>query len=70
MMFIMILFIFVTGIAEGVSLVQKKQWREIITVGILLGIALYLVCGKMLYILSPLELLDKWISPLGKGVLK
>lgn len=64
------LIILVTGIAEGVPLVQKKRWREFITVGILLGIALYLVIGKMLYILSPLGLLDKWISPLGKGLLK
>lgn len=57
-------------VLEGRPLIKSKQWKEFVTMGFLLGIALLLVVGKMINILSPLGFLDKLLFPIGKSILK
>jgi energy-coupling factor transporter transmembrane protein EcfT len=57
-------------IVDGLPLIKNKQWKEFATMGLLLGISLLLVIGKMLNILSPLSFIDKLLGPLGRTVLK
>jgi hypothetical protein len=55
---------------DGVKLIKKKQWREFITFGILLGLALLLEIGKDLGFLGPINIIDKLLSPLGRAMLR
>ena len=66
MIFILFPVIIFICIAEVPPLIKNKQRKELITMGSLLGVALLLVIGKMLDIPSPIGLIDRLLSPLGR----
>ncbi len=70
MIFIVLLSIILIFAVDGIQLIRKKQWKEFITFGILLAIALLLEIGKDLGFPSPVSIIDKIISPLGRAILR
>lgn len=70
MLITILLAIILIYIVDGRPLIKNKQWKEFSAMGFLLGISLLLVIGKTLNILSPLGLIDKLLSPLGKAIIK
>lgn len=57
-------------IFEGIPLFRNKKWRELITLGVLIGLSLIIGIGKQLGIMTPIELLDLLLMPLGKTFFK
>lgn len=68
MLLVTILAIILIFIAEGIPMIRNKLWKELITLGLLLGIALLLVIGYKLGIPTPLALVDELLSPFGKAI--
>lgn len=66
MIFMLLPAIILICIAEVPPLIKNKQWKELITFGSMLGVALLLVIGKMLGIMSPIGIIDSLLSPFGK----
>ncbi|MDO0824620.1 hypothetical protein [Desulfosporosinus nitroreducens] len=58
------------GLAEGVPLAKKDQWRELATMSALLGIASLLAVASYFGFPSPLVLLERLLEPIGKAVFK
>ncbi len=63
---ILVLIVIVIILAEGIPLVKKKLWKELVTFGILIFISIVLMVGKRLDIQPPLGLLGNLLSPIGK----
>lgn len=54
------------GFIEGSSLIKKKMWKEFITVSFILSIAVLLQVCKELGIITPINLLERLLGPIGK----
>lgn len=65
---ILILIIIAICLAEGIPLVKKRLWKELITFGLLIFISIILITGKMLDIQTPLGMLGNLFSPIGKVI--
>jgi hypothetical protein len=70
MMGLLILLAVPIGIYEGLPLIREKRWKELITVGVLIGGALLIGLGKTFGIPTPLELLDQWLRPVEEAIFK
>lgn len=57
------------ALAEGPALFKARKWRELSTFGVLLFVALLIGAGKALGMPTPVELLERWLRPLGKALL-
>lgn len=55
---------------EGIPLIRKKKWRELMVFGILIGATLLLGIGNALGWLPPLEMLGRWLRPVGEIIFK
>lgn len=60
----------VIGLAEGIPLGKQGQWKELAVMGTLLGMAILLVAGYYLGLISPLVFLERLLEPVGKAILK
>lgn len=65
-MIIIISAVLLIGLIEGVPLIKKKMWKELMTVGLLLSIAIFLQISKDLGIITPINLLERLLEPIGK----
>jgi len=65
----MVLAILVT-LFEGIPLIRRKKWNELIALGILIGIALFIGIGKTMGLPTPIELLNRWLRPMGEMIFK
>lgn len=68
MLLVTILAIILIFIAEGFPMIRNKRWKELTTLGLLLGIALLLTIGNKLGIPSPVALIYELLSPFGKAI--
>ena len=66
MTIILIITVLLIGLIEGVQLVKKKMWKELMTVGFILSIAMFLQISKDLGMITPINLLEKLLEPIGK----
>lgn len=57
-------------IFEGMPLIKQKKRNELIVFGVLIGLALLIGIGKPLGLPTPIELLNQWLSPIGKAIFK
>lgn len=55
---------------EGGALLNKKMWRELGVVGVLMGAALSLGITKLLGLSTPVNWLHQLLSPLGETIFK
>jgi hypothetical protein len=55
---------------EGVPLIKAREWKMLIALGTILGIALFIGIGKTCGLPTPLELLDSLLRPVGKVIFK
>lgn len=60
-----VIFIFLT---DGAALVKKKQWRELSTLGLLIGIAIFLVIANRFEIPTPVDGLQTLFRPVGEVI--
>lgn len=58
------------GLAEGIPLGKKSQWKELAVMSTLLGMAFLLAAGYYLGLPSPLALLERLLEPVGKAIFK
>lgn len=58
------------GLWEGWPLIRQRKWKELITFGVLIGVALSISLGKTLGLPTPIELLGRWFQPLGRAIFK
>ena len=58
----------VIGLIEGIPLAHKKMWKEFCTVLLLLFFAILLGLVKKFDILTPLEVLENMLSPIGRSI--
>jgi hypothetical protein len=58
------------GLAEGIPLKKKGQWKELAVMSTLLGMAVLLAVGYYLGLPSPLAFLERMIKPIGKAIFK
>jgi hypothetical protein len=70
MLKILIILIIPVCLFEGVPLIKAKKWKMLIALGTILGIALFIGIGKTLGLSTPLELLDRWLRPVGELIFK
>lgn len=66
---IVIISSFLIGILEGIPLVKKKMWKELLCVGFLLIMALFFQIGNNLGMATPIDLIEKLFEPIGKTFL-
>lgn len=70
----MIILLAVSGILimlyEGIPLLRKKLWRELVTVGILIASAIFLGIAEMLGVTMPIPWLEQLVGPLGQTIFK
>ncbi|HEX3046872.1 MAG TPA: hypothetical protein VHY08_19110 [Bacillota bacterium] len=57
-------------ICEGLPLIREKRWKELITAGALLSVALLIGLIKTFGAPTPIQLLDQWIRPVGEAIFK
>jgi hypothetical protein len=55
---------------EGLPLIRGKRWKELTAFSILLGISLFIGIGKTLGLPTPIELLHRWLDPIGRAIFK
>jgi hypothetical protein len=55
---------------EGLPLIKKKMWKELVTLMILLLIAILLVVEKILGIPNPINIMNNLLYPFGKTIFK
>lgn len=55
---------------EGMPLIKKKMWKELVTLMILLLIAIFIVVEKMLGISNPLNVMNNLLYPFGKTIFR
>jgi len=58
------------GLAEGIPLKKKGQWKELTVMSALLGMAFLLAAGYYLGLPSPLAFLERLLEPIGKAIFK
>lgn len=58
------------GLAEGIPLKKRGQWKDLAVMGALLGIAFLLAVGYYLGLPSPLAFLERLLEPIGKAIFK
>lgn len=63
---IIVISILLICILEGIPLMKKKMWKELLSVGSILLICLSLQIGKNLGIMTPINLIEKLFEPLGR----
>ena len=66
MTLILIIAALLIGLIEGLQLIKKKMWKELMTVGFILSIAMFLQISKDLGMITPINLLEKLFEPIGK----
>lgn len=55
---------------KGIPLFREKKWRELIVFGILIGVTLLLGIGNTLGWSPPLEIMERWLRPVGEIIFK
>ena len=58
------------GLAEGIPLQKKGQWKELVVMSTILGMAFLMVAGYYLGLPSPLAFMDRLLEPVGKAIFK
>lgn len=53
---------------EGAALLKAAKWRELGTFGVLLAAALLIGVAKALGMPTPIELLNRWLRPVGEAL--
>lgn len=52
-------------LVDSIELVKKKLWRELVTMGFLIGTAVFFVIAKKLNIPTPVDILQILLKPVG-----
>lgn len=55
---------------EGLPLIRERRWIEFSAFSGLIGIALLIVIGKSMGWPTPIELIYRWLLPIGKMIFK
>lgn len=58
------------GLAEGIPIRKQSQWKELVVMSTLLGVAILLATGYYLGLPSPLALLEQLLEPVGRAIFK
>lgn len=58
------------GLAEGIPLQKKGQWKELAVMSTILGMAFLMVAGYYLGLPSPLAFMERLLEPVGKAIFK
>ena len=58
------------GLAEGIPLGKQGQWKELVVMSSLLGMALLIVVGYTLGLPTPIALLERLLKPVGVAIFK
>ncbi len=56
--------------AEGIPLIKKKMWKELITLISLIAIAILLVIENLLDIPTPINFINNLLYPFGKTIFR
>jgi hypothetical protein len=70
MVFLLIVLAVLVTLMEGIPLIHRKKWNELIVLGILIGIALLIGIAKTLGLPTPIEVLGRWLRPVGEMIFK
>jgi len=62
----LILAVMLIFLTDGAALVKKKQWRELSTLGLLIGIAISLIIADRFNVPTPVDGLHQLLGPVGK----
>lgn len=57
---------FLLFLADGVDLIKKKLWRELVVMSLLIGIAGSLVIVQKTNLPTPIDIFHKLLKPIGK----
>lgn len=66
MIIILIITVLLIFLMEGITLIKKKLWKELTTVGFILFIAIFLEIGENWAIITPINLIKKFLEPIGR----
>ena len=55
---------------EGIPLYRQRRWKELIVTGVLIVFAFVLGIGKAVGWVTPVELLTRWLYPVGEAIFK
>ncbi len=55
---------------EGRNLIKQKEWKEIVVVISIICLAIVLSVFQSLGFKTPLQIIESWITPLGKFIMK
>jgi hypothetical protein len=66
---IVIISSFLIGLLEGIPLLKKRMWKELLCVGFLLIMSLFFQTSKNLGMATPIDLIEKLFEPIGKTFL-
>ncbi|HEX3014972.1 MAG TPA: hypothetical protein VHQ46_01085 [Desulfobacteria bacterium] len=69
-MTVLLLAILVISLAEGIPLYKKGQKKELVFMFFLLGTAIVLKVMEWFGLPSPVVMLDRLVSPVGKAIFK
>ncbi|MFL0195040.1 hypothetical protein ACJDU8_05535 [Clostridium sp. WILCCON 0269] len=53
-------------VLEGIPLIKKRMWKELLSMSLILLISLSLEISKKLGIITPINFIEKLFKPLGK----
>ena len=70
MIVLFILAVILIFLYDGVPLLKKRLWRELGTIGVLVGAASYLCIVDILGMSTPVNWLEQLLSPIGKILFK
>jgi 4-hydroxybenzoate polyprenyltransferase len=70
MIALFLLTVIVICLYEGIPLTKQRLWRELATLGLLIGSSFSLGVAKLLGVSSPLNWLEHWLGPIGKMIFK
>jgi hypothetical protein len=55
---------------EGMPLIKQRRWKELIVLGVLIGLVLFVGIGKTVNLPSPIQIMERWLLPVGKAIFK
>jgi hypothetical protein len=58
------------AVAEGIPLIKKKMWKELVTLISLIVIAILLVIEKLLDIPTPMNVINNLLYPFGRTIFR